>query len=210
MDMTRYPPAPWQLRGSSIQTLLMVPIDRVRETVPRSLRIVSVLPQRTLAALYCASYASGSTLSYHELIVASALVRAHGKVGFWISQIHVDDPTSQAGGIEIWGLPKKLAHFDWNPQRGVAEVTRDNAVIARLEWQPAKGSLTAPLWLPVQSVDGSRTMHFSARGRCKAAVVQGKASLPAMGGIGFEQSRRFVYASDLKLTVNAPRERRTH
>src|SRR5690348_3769306 len=102
-----YPPAPWRLSGVSIQALQLVDSSVARELVPAGLRIVTVWPGKTLGVLYCASYEPPSVLRYHELLLAPALVATGGRIGFWISHIYVDDPASQAGGREIWGLPKE-------------------------------------------------------------------------------------------------------
>src|SRR6185437_1146643 len=110
-----YPPAPWRLRGHSIQALRLIDSSIARDHVPAGLRVVTVWPGKTLAVLYCASYEPPSVLRYHELVVAPALVAAGGRIGFWISRIYVDDAISQAGGRGIWGLPKELASFTWQP-----------------------------------------------------------------------------------------------
>lgn len=202
-----YPPPPWRLTGASIQTLRAVEIATVRPTLPPLVRIVPVLPGRTLAALYCARYDGVSVLAYHELIVASALVYAHGRVGFWISEIYVDDPRSQAGGREIWGLPKQLATFRWEPAQGMVEVKRSDTLVSRIEWRPREGSLTSPLWMPVVSQQASRLLYFQARARCRLSLVRGAASVPSgthVHRFGFEHSRRFMYASHLRLNVSPP------
>jgi hypothetical protein len=126
-----YPLAPWKLEGCAFQTLQLMDSHLVRSPqansssagtserslVPAELEIIEVWPGKTLGSVYLATYGSGSTLEYHELIVASALVRYAGKWGFWVSHIYVDHPDSLAGGREIWGLPKELAEFDWPKEK---------------------------------------------------------------------------------------------
>jgi acetoacetate decarboxylase len=111
-----YPPAPWHLYGHALQSNHLVDLARAKEFVPADLEIVAVLPGKTLGSMYLSVYDANSTLEYHELIVAAALVRYQGKIGSWISHIYVDHPESVAGGRNIWGLPKEMADFTWNDQ----------------------------------------------------------------------------------------------
>lgn len=109
-----YPPAPWHLYGSALQSFYLIDLETARILVPIDLEIVSILPGKTLGGLYLSVYDAQSTLSYHELIVVSALVRYQGKIGSWISHIYVDHPDSVQGGRNIWGLPKEMADFNWD------------------------------------------------------------------------------------------------
>jgi acetoacetate decarboxylase len=205
--VTTYPPAPWHLNGSSIQALRLVEIERVQDSIPAALRIVSVRPGKTLGVVYCARYESGSTLSYHELIVASALVSVHGALGFWIAQIYVDDRHSQAGGQAIWGLPKQLARFHWTAAQGSAAVEQDDAPIAKFEWQPEQSRIPAPLWLPVISRRESRLIRFRGTGHCALALTRGRLFAPAnslLHTLGFDDTRRFAFARHLRLTIKSP------
>src|ERR1700752_1700139 len=104
-----FPSAPWRLEGAAIVTMRTVAIDTARAFVPKGLRIVPVLPGRTLAVMAVAGYGPGSALEYHELVVSPALTFARGKIGFWLSHIYVDSEASLWAGRQIWGLPKELA-----------------------------------------------------------------------------------------------------
>jgi hypothetical protein len=207
--MTQYPTAPWHLTGNSIQSLRLVEIERVRDSVPCALRIVPVLPGKTLAAVYCGSYEIGSTLVYHELIVAAALVAHAGKLGFWIAEIYVDDPQAQAGGHGIWSLPKQLARFDWAPHRGAVTIEQADRVIARFEWKPRPSLIPIPLWLPVLVQRAARLVRFHAKGYCTTALVPGRI-VPAVGSLahslGFHRARRLWSGNNLHLRIDAPRD----
>ncbi len=109
-----YPVAPWQLYGTALQSLHAIDLATARQFVPLDFELVSMLPGKTFGSLYLSVYEAGSTLQYHELIVAPALVRYRDKIGAWISHIYVDNPASVAGGRNIWGLPKELADFTWH------------------------------------------------------------------------------------------------
>ena len=129
-----YPAAPWQLYGTALQSLHAIDLATARQFVPVDFEIVPVLPGKTVGSLYLSIYGSNSTLQYHELIVAPALVRYRGKIGAWISHIYVDNPLSVAGGRNIWGLPKELADFTWR-DRDIT-VSQDNISLCRVDRSP--------------------------------------------------------------------------
>jgi hypothetical protein len=128
-----YPPAPWTLQGYGLQTLQLININSSRPFVPSRLEIVSILPGKTLGGIYLSRYQEGSFLEYNELIVVAASVRCQGKVGAWISHIYVDNPTSVAGGREIWGLPKEMAEFMWNDREVV--VRQNNTIVCQVTYK---------------------------------------------------------------------------
>jgi acetoacetate decarboxylase len=160
-----YPTPPWMLKGHALLTLHLVDLDRVRALVPSELNLIAVLPGKTLGAVYFSRYESGSVLEYSELIVAPALVSYGGKSGAWVTHIYVDSPDSVAGGQEIWGLPKELAEFTWEPGKpSRIRVTQQGQTLCALEygrsislWQQsiAAGSFSAKekdlLWFKVQA-----------------------------------------------------------
>ena len=130
LDMS-YPPAPWHLYGSAVESFHAIDVDRAKQFVPVDLEIVSVLPGKTVGSVYLSVYESNSTLQYHELIVAPALVRYQEKIGAWISHIYVDSATSVAGGRNIWGLPKQMADFSWS-DRQIA-VSQNNISLCQVD-----------------------------------------------------------------------------
>jgi acetoacetate decarboxylase len=126
-----YPAAPWQLYGTALQSLHAIDLATARQFVPVDFEIVPVLPGKTVGSLYLSVYEPSSTLEYHELIVAPALVRYRGKIGAWISHIYVDNPVSVAGGRNIWGLPKELADFTWHDRD--LTVSQGNTLLCRVD-----------------------------------------------------------------------------
>ena len=155
IQVADYPRAPWVLRGDAFVATLRVRQEVAQRFVPRELRIVPIAPGQTLAILAFIRYGAGSTLQYHELIVAPALVRVGWHVGSWISHIYVDSELSLRGGREIWGVPKEPATFDWSGERVAARTDAMQAVIeptraGSLRWRmpilgPMFGS-TAQSW----------------------------------------------------------------
>ncbi|KRA37523.1 MULTISPECIES: acetoacetate decarboxylase family protein [unclassified Nocardioides] len=98
--MSLYPPAPWHMHGS-----LWLSVFRIAEDVD----------ERHPAGTYgvaLVSYEEPSPLTYHELLLARTTKAADGKGAVTITDIWVDSAASQAGGRELWAIPKQLCDFD--------------------------------------------------------------------------------------------------
>jgi len=206
------PPAPWRLRGHGLVALRLVPSGIARAQVPPDVRLVPVLPNRSLALVLCARYGEGSTLRYSELIVAPGLVRARGRLGWWISHLWVDDLTALAGGRTIWGLPKQVARFRWAPDgRGVAvRDPRDESLLCALSPArdaPWRGGVPLPVLAPALCRKDSRLMHFGVRGRVRVRPTQGRLQLAprALPLPGPSQPVRVLWLPRFALRVSAPR-----
>lgn len=104
-----YPAAPWRLRGEAVVVPVPIRADRARPFLPEDVELVSA-GGWTAGGVLLADYDDTATMAYRELIVFPGMVRAGGRVGMWVSHIVVDLEASVAGGREIWGLPKELAH----------------------------------------------------------------------------------------------------
>lgn len=141
-----YPPAPWHLQGIAFQSFLPIPLEQARLAVPRDLELVPIFPGYTLGSLYLSRYEVGSILIYSELIVACGFAQFNGKTAAWISHIYVDSPNSVAGGRQIWGLPKELAHFDWQP--GCVTVTQGDRELCQFHHN--KWGIPLSLWRSTQ------------------------------------------------------------
>lgn len=127
-----YPPAPWNLKGSAVQTINLLDVERSRQLIPPELEIISVLPGKTIGGVYLSVYESGSLLQYNELIVVAGLTRYRHQIGAWISHIYVDNETSVAGGREIWQLPKEMAQFTWKD--GSITVKQGDSLLCHLQY----------------------------------------------------------------------------
>ena len=204
-----YPPPPWRLRGAALCVLRLVKMERARPFVPPGLRLLPVLPGRTLGILYFAAYGPGSDLEYNELIVAPCLVRRGLNSGFWVSHIYVDHPGSQAGGREIWGLPKELARFHWQvgEQALQVEARQGETGLASLGgpfpwWGPA-----LPLALPAVSRLGGKNLGFWGLARARLGLSSGRLAVPAaspLSALGFAGPCRVFYLDDLRFTARPP------
>jgi acetoacetate decarboxylase len=173
MNATSYPSAPWRLSGNAIAIVRLTPIERIAPLVPNTLRVVPILPGRTLSIFYVARYTAASTLSYHECIVAPALVRRGARVGAWISNIYVDSELSMQAGREIWGLPKQIASFDWRwEERGRVAMTHEEASF-ELTGAAVRGRWPLPIF---GGAFGSITdlRWFGVRGSARVGKSDGK------------------------------------
>ena len=203
--MTAYPPPPWRLCGTSVQALRLVDVRRARALVRADLKIVPVVPGRTIAVVYCARYGEGSSLSYSELAVAPALVASRGRIGFWISHIYVDNPASIAGGRAIWRLPKQSATFSWNETAREVVVTDGPQTLCRMTWETRAARLRIPVLAPVL-IEGPRT--FWPRGscqltRCRAMIAADEDS--PVSRLELTRSCHLLAAQELRFCIPRPR-----
>ncbi|MBE9179605.1 acetoacetate decarboxylase family protein [Oculatella sp. LEGE 06141] len=204
-----YPQAPWTLHGYAIQTVQPIDIDLVRSLIPSELEIVSIFPGKTLGGLYLASYGTGSTLEYNELIVVSGIARANGKIGIWVSHIYVDHPDSMAGGRSIWGLPKQMAQFQWEHGNApFVKVSQGDQTLCHLSygWQvPGMRQ-----WLPAAGFGkrGQDLVWFSSSTQSLPhLLLNSKLTVPTsspFASLGLDQPWLSFYFRKFDLTVNAP------
>jgi acetoacetate decarboxylase len=205
-DSPAYPAPPWLLRGSAIGIVRLVDSAVAARYLPHGLKVVNVLPGRTLGGLLLATYGPGSTLQYHELIAFSGLARRGMRVGAWISHIYVDDPLSVAGGREIWGLPKELAVFHFVGDR--LTVSQSGCELMAVQASGRSPKLPAPLWLPAWGEMGRDLLAFSACGR--AWMLAGRAHWSAspdspLAAVVASGSGACLELQNLRLTIRAPR-----
>jgi acetoacetate decarboxylase len=110
-DGVAYPSPPWRLHATTMIAISLIDVAEARQYVPNDLKIVEIRKGRTLGAIGLVEYGPGSIFPYNELVVITGLARAGKRIGGWISHIYVDSTRSQAGGLELFGLPKQLASF---------------------------------------------------------------------------------------------------
>lgn len=92
-----YPAAPWQMQGQLWLSLFRLP------------RAAGEGRPAGVYGLAFVSYQEGSVLTYSELLAARP-VKEPVK-GVSITDIWVDSPASEAGGRELWAIPKGLGTF---------------------------------------------------------------------------------------------------
>jgi acetoacetate decarboxylase len=167
-----HPPPPWTLTG----WILIVPTGLDRGVMLADYR--------------------GPTLSYRELIVFSRAQLVHGRPGFVVSHIYVDDEQSRSGGREIWNLPKELAEFDVGPGRFA--VRKDGERLLDARFRAHRGGLLRAIPTPASgALDGHAVLSVG-RARIKASPA-----LVTLNG----RTRVGVLGDALQLTMPAPTRR---
>lgn len=200
------PPPPWTLRGDGLLVLRWLPLREAQRHVPPEVRLVSLLPGRTLSAVFCGHYDDGSTLHYNELIFAPGLARARGRIGWWISRIWVDHPLALEGGRETWGLPKQYARFEWEPERRAVKAFSPGDAQPFLtlssHGSPARrGGFPVPLRASVLAT-GTRTgLKFPVRGKVRTRATRGWLRATPGDGMPTSANVRIFALDDLQLTV---------
>lgn len=207
-----YPAAPWGLRGWAAMTLQPVDLTAARRLAPPQLRPVPVFPGKALGGLYVASYESGSTLVYHELVVVAAFATADGRIGAWIPLIYVDDAHSLAGGQAIWSLPKELARFriDDDGGRRSVRVTQGATTLCEIGFRARGPALPVPLPFPLPGFGnaGGAARFFLGRLRGPVAFAHVDVMVPPdspLAPYGLDRPRLGFTFARLNLRVSAPR-----
>ncbi len=203
-----HPQAPWSLKGFAFQTLHLIDIATASPFIPPALAIVSAAPGKTLGGIYLASYGSGSSLEYNELIVIAGVVKRGQAIGAWVSHIYVDNPDSVAGGREIWGMPKELATFDWQAGARRVVVQQDNRVLCSLSSSWRVSLSRQAIAFPAYSLLNSNFLLFNARASANFGLIGATLEVPE--GSPFKQLIKAMpisafSADSLELRVDAPR-----
>jgi hypothetical protein len=171
----------WQPVGptTTLLTAHLVRTDAARAFVPSGLSMVSVLPGWTVAATLLSYYGPESTLEYHELVVTAGLVRYRGAIAPFVSHIYVDNADSVTGGRRM-GLPKEMAHFDWDGARpGIARLTRHDGVpLCTVRY--GAPALAMPLTLagPTISTIGGEAWRFTSKMSARWGLARVRYEVP--------------------------------
>ncbi|UUW87373.1 acetoacetate decarboxylase family protein [Pimelobacter simplex] len=186
--MNVYPPAPWHMHGSMWLTAF-----RLREAAD----------ERHPAGTYgvaLVSYEEPSPLTYHELLVARTVKDRAGKGAVTITDIWVDSPASQAGGRELWAIPKDLCDFDLETSfRGPVTSTDWSATLERRPIVEARftdvsrAALRVPFSGRVEQpgiAEHPETADVVMKGTAKALPCRGRWSFAADGPLGFLRGAR--------------------
>jgi hypothetical protein len=203
----RYPPPPWRLRGSLLYTPELIPLERARRAAPADLEIVALFPGFTAGGLMLATYGTGSTLAYHELLAVSAVIRAAGRLAGWVSRLYVDHEVSQMGGREIWALPKEQAEFRWDEASRHVSVRRNGCTLCELSYgRPIQG-WRQRFTLQAAGRDEERLTRFLVTGRGRVGIARAGWRIPPespLAPLGIGRSRFVLTLCELDATVLAP------
>ncbi|XBB68375.1 acetoacetate decarboxylase family protein [Nocardioides sp. WV_118_6] len=186
--MNVYPPAPWHMHGSMWLT---------------AFRLCEAADERHPAGTYgvaLVSYEEPSPLTYHELLVARTVKDRAGKGAVTITDIWVDSPASQAGGRELWAIPKDLCDFDLETSfRGPVTSTDWSATLERRPIVEARftdvsrAALRVPFSGRVEQpgiAEHPETADVVMKGTAKALPCRGRWSFAADGPLGFLRGAR--------------------
>jgi hypothetical protein len=205
LDDPHFQPAPWTLHGEAIVGLKLVPRDIAQRLVPPDARVVRVWPKRTLAILFLAQYRDSPVGEYRELIVAPALVRHNGRIGFWISHIHVDNYISLAAGRAIWALPKQMASMEWS-------AGRISINCSRLKLQalvtPTRASIRLPFFGAAMSKYGLAERWFTVRGAARIGLARASIELgddAGLAALGMGGTMTAFVCNQMQVTIGRPK-----
>jgi Acetoacetate decarboxylase (ADC) len=185
LDATKYPPAPWVLRGQAHFHVLAVR-SHALPPVP-----AGFIPLRVggfgLVVAGWLDYQGGSILRYGELLAAVA-GRWAGGISATVTHMWVDSPASRAGGRELWGYPKELARFELAIDPSGTARARDpdgaelaHRTFAALVTSPWRLSLRGGT---VQPLDG-RLAAVRALMRMRPSLGRGSISAPLDSPLAF-------------------------
>jgi hypothetical protein len=173
----RVPPAPWRLRGRLTIVPALARLADAQARVGSAARVVPVVPGRTLGGALLASYQTGSTLPYRELLVASALVYRGPTLGLWADHVWVDSASSLEGGRQIWGIPKRRARFSQLERGGVEVRTGDGALLTVRSGAP-RALVPQPLLAPLFGTLDSGARWCLARGIGLLGIARVRLHIP--------------------------------
>lgn len=204
-----YPDPPWRLSGRLAGMAGLVPISTARRAVPGDVTIARIVPGYTAGAILVGEYRESSVGPYSELIVIPALVRVRGGRGFWISQIYVDDEDSRDGGREIWGLPKEMAHFEWEEgsspngrKRSSLLVKQGDSELLNLEVTQQPIPFPGRYKLPLASRQGDRYLRWHADIHSKVHKVHADLFVPPESPLsGLRPLPSTAFAGDLESMI---------
>lgn len=184
-------------------TVSRPPLEAIRHHLPSNVTVIS-FAGRAVCVLYLARYDERSTLSYHELIVAT-LVRHGWQWGAWIPLIYVDSKQSLIGGREIWHLPKEMAEFSWS--RSAISVSAAGVPLCSMRTAQGAG-VTLPLFAPALTQKQGMPARFTVRGRATIHRQSTDIDVPQASPLrpyGFDRCKSMFSLNELSGTISAPR-----
>lgn len=178
-DSIEMRPPPWRLTGPMASMVGFVDVAAVRPMIPEDVQVIPVVPGKTMGALLIADYQDGATVRYSELVVVGAITRSSGRLGVWMTHVYVNNGESLKSGIEIYGLRKELAEFDWTwGEHPTVRVHQDDLVLAEFAWQRPRVAVPLPMrWDVNGTVRGDRR-RFKGRGTVSGTFRGAEVKIP--------------------------------
>ncbi len=197
-DKTHYP-APWRLTGDGV-VLCYRPDRAWLDARPAGWT-------GKLAVVMWVNYRTSPVGPYREwLLIPGRRNNPQGR-HYSISEIYVDSQESLIGGQQNWGIPKRLAEFDWEDDAGALSlsVTAGNSRV-QLAGAPRGPSVPVPaLWQPYRLYQQRDGRHFwtrpTARARCRwFTVVSQREEGDAAPGLSAQKLIAAFLVSDFEIT----------
>ncbi len=157
------PPTPWVVSGRALVVIGHLGRAHARALAGRPRGFAAPPLMGSFAALGLVDYTDTPVGPYHELAVSPGVLW-RDLPGALVSHMFVDSARSQLAGRALWGLPKELARFTWEPTRVVVSDPADQPLLS-VTWE-AQGEwprLGVPP-LPVMTLRGPRRQLFTAGG----------------------------------------------
>ncbi|GAA1226069.1 acetoacetate decarboxylase family protein [Prauserella halophila] len=191
-----YPPEPWHLTANAYLSLWTVPAAELPR-LPATQRPVTVGGAAFVVTAWF-DYLPSGQLSYRELLAAVAVRGGRTPTGT-ITEIWVDSPSSQAGGRELWAVPKDLADLQLTHGRTVTATASTAADwVATAAFSP-RPSLPARLPMNVairqQAACGPRTA--AVRSTAKPGAATAAWNINPDGPLGYLAGRTPVVSAHL-------------
>jgi acetoacetate decarboxylase len=156
-------PTPWLVRGQALVLLGHLGRKAARQLAgnPRGFAAPPMLG--SFAAVGLIAYTATPVGPYHELTVIPGILW-RDLPGALVSHMLVDSARSVLAGRALWGLPKTLAHFSWQPHAVAVSDAADVPLLAAT-WQARHTwpRLAMPP-LPMMTLRGPRRQLFTASG----------------------------------------------
>ena len=203
----RVPPAPWRLRGRVTIVPALAQLADAQARVGSAARVVPVAPGRTLGGALLASYETGSTLRYRELLLATALVCRGPMIGLWADHVWVDSASSLTSGREIWGLPKRRARFS-EPERRAVDVRTDDGALLGLRSLAPRALVPQPLLAPLFGTLDSGARWCLGRGVGLLGIARVRLHIPEGSVLAELQLEWSPFALSGRALINVPAPRR--
>lgn len=203
-----YPQAPWRLHGHALLSAWRVPLADLPQQAPGDARFVT-LGRHAICTTVWTVYEPGGTLAYNELLFATA-VRHAGLLApaCTVGPIWVDDEAAAEGGRRLWGIPKRIGHFE--PLRALgaagapaaltrASLTAQGRPVASLEFRPGLRvavPLRAAVWTVQAGPAGLLRTRCTLRGTLRFGTAHWR--LAEDGPLGFLARRQPVASAWLE------------
>lgn len=160
---TTIPPSPWVVQGTALVIIGRLNSRHARDLAGNPHGLVVVPGFGTIAMLGLVHYADTPVGPYHEVAVCPGVLW-RTLPGALISHMLVDSARSRLAGRALWGLPKELAHFDWQSNH-ITVADQDGQPLLDVGWQVNGLRLGAGLpFVPVATLRGPRRQLFATNG----------------------------------------------